>query len=186
MASTGHFRGVPHPADPQPTHQKGMWRHQLPRSCRLSPGVARPSSFPCGPLAHRVEQGTFNPKVASSRLARPTVFFKFRVTAFEANSTRHTPHSTDRRVDDTDDTPFIGGVVERVRPDIPPFRGGAHPDQSRVDEFFRRSFPPHLFGYTCRREPAGGAIPAVPRLPDLSESLRQPDMTKPKIPRKPM
>jgi len=27
----------------QPTHQKGMWRHQLPRSCRLSPGVARPS-----------------------------------------------------------------------------------------------------------------------------------------------
>ena len=25
-----------------------------------------------GPLAHRVEQGTFNPKVARSRLARPT------------------------------------------------------------------------------------------------------------------
>jgi hypothetical protein len=78
MASTGHFRGVPHPTDPQPTHQKGMWRHQLPRSCRLSPGVARPSSFPCGPLAHRVEQGTFNPKVASSRLARPTRSERYR------------------------------------------------------------------------------------------------------------
>ena len=32
----------------------------------------RPDTLLGGPLAHRVEQGTFNPKVARSRLARPT------------------------------------------------------------------------------------------------------------------
>ena len=32
----------------------------------------RPDTLLVGPLAHRVEQGTFNPKVARSRLARPT------------------------------------------------------------------------------------------------------------------
>ena len=39
---------------------------------RLSQPFSRELSCSPGPLAHRVEQGTFNPKVARSRLARPT------------------------------------------------------------------------------------------------------------------
>ena len=45
------------------------WRHSGDHS--RDPG-GRADTLLGGPLAHRVEQGTFNPKVARSRLARPT------------------------------------------------------------------------------------------------------------------
>ena len=35
--------------------------------------------FPAGPLAHQVEQGTFNPKVPGSSPGRPTLKVQFRV-----------------------------------------------------------------------------------------------------------
>jgi hypothetical protein len=94
-------------------------------------------------------------------------------------------HQGASRVDDTADTPFIGRVVEPVRPDTP--RSGMELIRIRVGATGSSAVP---FRPTSLVTPAGvsrpGMRPPVPRLPDLSESLRQPDTTKPKAPRKPM
>ena len=53
-------------------------RRAEPAQLRLLDSTGRPAprdqpdTLLGGPLAHPVEQGTFNPKVARSRLARPT------------------------------------------------------------------------------------------------------------------
>jgi hypothetical protein len=49
-------------------------------SLAWSSAFARALSFTLGPLAHRVEQGTFNPKVVGSRPTRPTRQIQFKGT----------------------------------------------------------------------------------------------------------
>ena len=69
-SGTGWIPGVTGPA-PVSTWRTNA-KPTMFLSLKWSSAFARALSFTFGPLAHRVEQGTFNPKVVGSRPTRPT------------------------------------------------------------------------------------------------------------------